>query len=96
MLKNISIKREAVEFDQSLLECELTSTETTARYFSESASSSFSNLKETDNQISLIFAAPTATLKDLRNKTWDKNRRYFPHTKGYYLTFYLIFKNGFE
>ena len=35
-VKSQSIKKEAVEFDQSLLECELTSTDTTSSSFSNS------------------------------------------------------------
>ena len=76
-VKSHSIKRDAIEFDQSLLECELTATRTSSKRFPHSAtassSSSLPNLKKSKKiQIILISAARPVTPvhKDkTRNKT---------------------------
>ena len=54
-VKSTSIKKENMEFDQSLLECDLTSTGANTQHFSRTASSS-SIPKDTGNLNSLICA----------------------------------------
>ena len=96
-VKSQSIKKEAIEFDQSLLECDLTSTETTAWQFSQPSSSSFSNPKRSRQPDYIDLRSPN-TQKSKKQDSRQDNRGFVPHAKGYNFTFYFkkVSKNGFK
>ena len=92
-VKSTSIKKENMDFDQSLLECDLTSTEVNTQHFPRTASSS-SNSKRNRQPDFIDLRSPTTShigkKHDARKNARDDNTQ----PKGYLNTILILFQGG--
>ena len=90
IVKSTSIKKETMEFDQSLLECDLTSTEANTQHFSHTASSSSTSKRHRQPEF-IDLRSPTTSHSgkkyDARKNARDENTQ----LKGHLNTNLILF-----
>ena len=90
-VKSHSIKRDAIEFDQSLLDCELTGMGTNVKstQYKTKASISYNqfdqqNPKKARKQTYIDLRSPISKTSSNNQDTNRGNRRFTPQPKGYF------------